>query len=83
MDEIAALIEPQIPALRRYAVALLRDREAADDALSYSIWHGIAAHRPLGNVNRARRDTYAHSAAFRGQFNGCPVHQPRALADLP
>ena len=31
MDEIAALLEPQIPALRRYAWALLRDREAADD----------------------------------------------------
>jgi hypothetical protein len=57
--------------------------DAVDDALSYSIWHGIAAHRPLGNVNRARRDTYAHSAGFRGRFNGCPVHQPRALAELP
>jgi catalase len=56
---------------------------AADDALSYSIWHGIASHRPLGNINRARRDTYAHSAGFRGQFNGCPVHQPRTLAELP
>jgi len=57
--------------------------DAVDDALSYSVWHGIVAHRPLGNINRARRDTYAHSADFRGQFNGCPVHQPHALADLP
>lgn len=31
MDEIAKLIEPQIPALRRYAYALVRDHEAADD----------------------------------------------------
>ena len=31
MNEIAALIEPQIPALRRYAWALLRDNDAADD----------------------------------------------------
>lgn len=31
MDEIARLIEPQIPALRRYAYALVRDHEAADD----------------------------------------------------
>jgi len=57
--------------------------DAVDDALSYSIWHGIAAHRPLGNVNRARKDTYAFSADYRGRFNGCPIHQPRALADLP
>lgn len=31
MDEIASLLEPQIPGLRRYAWALLRDDEAADD----------------------------------------------------
>ncbi|MBJ6120821.1 catalase family protein [Sphingomonas mollis] len=57
--------------------------DAIDDALSYSIWHGIAAHRPLGNINRARKDTYDHSADFRGKFNGCPLHQPKALAELP
>jgi hypothetical protein len=56
---------------------------ATDDALSYSIWHGVAAHRPLGNVNRARRDTYRVSADFRGGFNRCPMHEPRALAELP
>jgi len=31
LDEIARLIEPQIPALRRYAFALVRDDVAADD----------------------------------------------------
>jgi RNA polymerase sigma factor (sigma-70 family) len=31
LDEIAKLIEPQIPALRRYAYALVRDHDAADD----------------------------------------------------
>lgn len=31
MDEIAALLEPQIPGLRRYAFALTRDHQAADD----------------------------------------------------
>lgn len=31
MDEIAALLEPQIPGLRRYAYALTRDHQAADD----------------------------------------------------
>ena len=54
-----------------------------DDALSYSIWHGVAAHRPLGNVNRARRNTYRFSADFRGGFNRCPMHEPRTLAELP
>lgn len=31
MDEKAASLDALVPALRRYAVALLRDREAADD----------------------------------------------------
>lgn len=31
MNDVASLIEPQIPALRRYAYALTRDHAAADD----------------------------------------------------
>ena len=31
MDDIDALLEPEIPALRRYAYALLRNDDAADD----------------------------------------------------
>jgi hypothetical protein len=53
-----------------------------EDKLSFSPWHGIAAHRPLGGVNRARRVPYAGSAAFRGDVNRCPIHEPRTLAEL-
>ncbi len=53
-----------------------------DDALSYSIWHGITAHQPLGGINRARKDTYKQSADFRGKFNGCPMHEPAKLSEL-
>ena len=56
---------------------------AADDALAFSPWHGLAAHRPLGGVNRARRETYVKSAQHRGRVNGCPMHEPRALAEVP
>jgi len=45
-----------------------------DDQTFFSPWHGLAAHRPLGSVNRARRQTYEMSANFRGAFNGCPMH---------
>ena len=50
--------------------------ERIDERTRFSIWTGIAAHRPLGNVNRARRDTYRHSADFRARVNGCPYHEP-------
>jgi RNA polymerase sigma-70 factor (ECF subfamily) len=45
MSEMAALIEPHIPALRRYAFALIRDDTAADDLVqdclerAVSRWH--------------------------------------------
>lgn len=41
-DEIATLIEPQIPALRRYARALLRDRDAADDLVQDTLERAIS-----------------------------------------
>ena len=43
LDDLAALIEPQIPALRRYAVALLREREAADDLVQDALERAIRA----------------------------------------
>lgn len=48
-----------------------------DDGMSFSPWHGIMAHQPLGSVMRARRATYRMSAGFRGERNGCPMHEPR------
>jgi hypothetical protein len=47
-----------------------------DDGLAFSPWHGLAAHQPLGAINRARRSAYPLSADFRGAFNGCPIHEP-------
>jgi RNA polymerase sigma-70 factor (ECF subfamily) len=50
MDEIAALIEPHIPALRRYAWSLLRDQDAADDLVQ------DALERAVGRWHLRRRD---------------------------
>lgn len=33
--------------------------------LAFSPWHALAEHRPLGNVNRARRDVYVEMAKRR------------------
>lgn len=56
--------------------------ERQEDKLSFSVWHGLAAHQPLGAINRARKDTYKFSADYRGRFNGCPIHEPKALEDV-
>ena len=49
---------------------------AVDEAMRFSVWTGLAAHQPLGNINRARRDAYKHSADFRARFNRCPIREP-------
>ena len=43
-------------------------RLAADERQSFSPWHCLAAHRPLGGVNRARR-MYGHLAQERNKDN--------------
>lgn len=52
--------------------------ELVDDHMRFSVWTGIQAHRPLGVINRARRDPYRMSSEFRAEFNGCPIHEPAA-----
>ena len=51
---------------------------AIDEGAAFSPWHGLAAHRPLGSVMRARNTTYVGSARFRSEHNGCPIHEPKA-----
>jgi len=47
-----------------------------DDGSSFSPWHGIEAHRPLGSVMRARQAAYAASVKFRAAHNDRPVAEP-------
>nr|WP_315382954.1 catalase family protein [uncultured Sphingomonas sp.] len=58
------------------------ESDRIEDRLSFAPWHGLAAHQPLGGVNRARKEPYKFSADYRGRFNGCPMHEPRALDEL-
>lgn len=51
--------------------------QKVDEEMRFSVWTGLAEHQPLGSINRARKDTYRHSAEFRAKFNGCPFHEPR------
>ena len=39
--------------------------DASDHQLSFSPWHGVAAHRPLGSIQRARQSAYEMSKRFR------------------
>ncbi|TSD86425.1 sigma-70 family RNA polymerase sigma factor [Mycobacterium sp. KBS0706] len=63
MDEIAVLIEPHIPALRRYAWALLRDDDAADDLVQDCL------ERALDRWHLQRRDGDLRAWLFAIQRN--------------
>ena len=51
--------------------------QKVDEEMRFSPWTGLAAHQPLGNINRARKAPYEHSAEYRARFNSCPIHEPR------
>ncbi len=55
--------------------------QKVDEGMRFSPWIGLAAHQPLGNINRARKAPYEHSAEFRVRFNRCPIHEPGGVAD--
>lgn len=44
--------------------------------LSFTPWHSLPAHRPLGGINRARRIVYDLISAFRHEYNQAPREEP-------
>ena len=58
-------------------------RVFADEVLEFNPFHALAAHRPLGNIMRARRKSYAVSSQYRHRMNGHPHVEPTSIAELP
>jgi hypothetical protein len=56
---------------------------AVDDGLSFSPWHGLAAHQPLGAVMRLRRRAYEAGTQFRASHNNRTIVEPSSFAPLP
>ena len=43
------------------------EQKAVARQLAFNVWHAVADHRPLGGINRLRREVYPISAAWRRQ----------------
>jgi len=43
------------------------EQKAVCKQLSFNVWHAVSDHRPLGGINRLRREAYPISAAWRRQ----------------
>ena len=48
-----------------------------DQGMSFGPWHGLAAHRPIGSIMRARKTPYDMSARFRAEHNKQPIVEPK------
>jgi hypothetical protein len=58
-------------------------RVFADDVLAFNSWNGLDAHRPLGSINRLKKQTYDASSKFRHHMNNVPLKEPAEVTDLP
>lgn len=47
--------------------------------LSFSPWHALPAHRPLGGINRVRRAAYRAISLLRHELNGVAAVEPTTL----
>jgi hypothetical protein len=57
-------------------------QDAFCENLSFTPWHSLPEHRPLGSVNRVRRVVYEEISRARHQMNGVPPREPTP-DDLP
>ncbi|MEO8498663.1 MAG: catalase family protein [Planctomycetota bacterium] len=55
--------------LPRQEIASLRQQDDYRN-LAFNVWHALAAHRPLGGINRVRRSVYPVSSDWRRQQTG-------------
>ena len=57
------------------------ERDQFGENLSFTPWHALPQHRPLGAVNRMRRVIYQEISKLRHELNGTPRREPSDLDD--
>lgn len=54
-----------------------------DDHMKLNVWYGLEEHRPLGSVNRPRKELYQHSSQFRSTTNAAPLKMVSSIDQIP
>jgi hypothetical protein len=57
---------------------MLPERDWFCENLSFSPWHCLAEHKPLGLVNRVRKVAYRKISEHRHALNAAPLREPRS-----
>jgi hypothetical protein len=55
--------------------------DALGENLSFTPWHALPEHRPLGGINRARKVIYDLISTFRHRENDQPRREPLGFDD--
>jgi len=55
------------------------EQDRYGENLSYTPWHALPDHRPVGQINEIRRSVYAMSQRVRHLFRGVPRQEPTSL----
>ncbi|RUT07152.1 hypothetical protein DSM106972_024130 [Dulcicalothrix desertica PCC 7102] len=79
-SQYQAIAKITIPPQDAYSPAR---RVYADEVLSFSSWHCIPEHRPLGSIQRVRLKAYETSSRFRHEMNQQPRVEPRSIDEMP
>lgn len=58
-------------------------RVYVDDMLSFSPWHCMPEHQPLGSIMRVRRSVYAAASEYRHRMNALPRIEPSSIDEMP
>ena len=52
------------------------EQQTFGENLSFTPWHALPAHKPLGGINRARKEIYLAISKQRHELNGVPRREP-------
>jgi hypothetical protein len=58
-------------------------QDALCENLSFTPWHGLDAHQPLGGINRVRRSVYEAISRLRHDLNGVARAEPTGFPATP
>ena len=79
-------LSPFVPAARLHIPSQRFDSPeqlAFANVLSYTPWHAVPEHRPLGNQSRARRRMYWGLSQLRQKMNNTPHIEPTERRSFP
>ena len=76
--------ESKSPFIKVATIRILKQEFNSDDQnkfgenLSFTPWHALPEHRPLGGINRGRKIVYQLISQFRHEFNKTPRKEPHS-----